>query len=347
MKSLIKTTLIALLTAFLLVGGSSMGYAQKKTAKQQKSLVTQSMAQKIAERLLYDNRSMFYRSMFNNSNDIRTIRESDAILSEIGNHLDYAENFIISFLNYFGAGNDGYIAAKSIFYFTPDEYAIAEKIFKDVQAKEKQKAIKLEQAVYDAYVKDGFPSNIRKESNYKPGKYKIDVESIADYINSMEFKESCINTSYEVVTDNNGKMMVSPYDNLISAAEFTMSAPKVVFENLDKTLYVPTKYRLRIEETKIKALSDRIVKIIWNKRTQQWDLENPYEFSDEERSYRCSITGDLIDTLNKLSELKDAKKKKHTISVTAFIDGNVKCYLDGREIGKEWLQPHYFVKVIK
>ena len=344
MKSLIRTTFIALLTAFLLVGGSSMGYAQKKTAKQQKSLVTQEMSQKVAYLVL--NYKGFTRSLFNSANDLKTIRETDEILYSIDKHPECVENFIIKIFDIYGTGDGGYIALSDC-GFTPAEYKIAEKIYKNFSAKEKAKAIKLEQAVYDAYVKDGFPSNIRKESNYKQEKYKINIESIADYIDNLGFRESCINASYEVVTDNNGIMNVSPNDNLLSAAKFTLSAPKVVFENLNKTLYVPTKYRLRIEEKKEKALSDRVVKIVWNKRTQQWDLENPYEFySDEEKSYR-SITGDLIYTLNNLPELKDAKKKKHTISVTAYINGVVKCYFDGYEFEKARLQPYYFVKVIK
>lgn len=348
MKSLMKTTFIALLTALMLVGGSSMGYAQKQAKKQQKSLVTQDMAYKIAQRIMYDRRSTFYRAMFNNANDIRTLQESDKILSELGNHLDYAENFIISFFDYYGIGDTGYIAFKS-FYLTPDEYKIAESIFNNIQAKKKQKAVALEQSVYNEYVNNGFPSNIKNESNYKPAKFAMNANSLAKHINKLGFRESCINTIYDVVVDKDGVMSVSPNDDLFVATEFKMkSAPAVVFKNLKKSLYVPSKYKLKIVEKKEKALSDKVVNIKWNKEKLQWDIDNHNEFRNEVgQSVYYNVTGDLLQTLNNLPELKDVKKKKHTISVNAYINGVVRCYLDGEEMEVELLRPYIFVKIIK
>ena len=144
-------------------------------------------------------------------------------------------------------------------------------------------------------------------------------------------------------------MSVSSNDDLLSATELTMkSAPMVVFKNIDKTLHVPSKYKHKIVETKEKALSDKSIKIKWNKDTQQWDLENHYEFRDEVGSsvYR-DVTGDLLQTLNNLSELKTIKKKKHSICVTAYINGVVRCSLDGEEMGAGLLRPYIFVKVIE
>lgn len=348
MKRLMRTTFIALLTALMLVGGSSMGYAQKQAKKQQKTLVTQDMAYKIAQRIMYDRRSTFYRAMFNNANDIRTLQESDKILSELGNHLDYAENFIISFFDYYGTGDTGYIAFKS-FYLTPDEYKIAESIFNNIQAKKKQKAVALEQSVYNEYVNNGFPSNIKKESNYNAAKFTLKIKSLAKYINDLGFRESCINTTYDVVVDKDGVMRISPNDELSAATELTMkSAPMVVFENLEKSLFVPSKYKLAIVEKKEKALSDKVIKINWNKNKQEWDLDNHFEFRSEVGAdiYR-DVTGDLLYTLNNLPELKDAKKKKHTISVTAYINDVVRCYLDSEEMGVKLLRPYIFVKIIK
>lgn len=348
MKSFIRTTFIALLTAFLLIGSSGMAYAQKQSTKQPKSLVTQDMAYKIAQRIMYDRRSTFYRAMFNNANDIRTLQESDKILSDLGNHLDYAENFIISFFDYYGTGDTGYIAFKS-FYLTPKEYQIAESIFNKIIEKDKQEARALEQSVYNEYVNNGFPSNIKNESNFKPAKFAMNANSLAKYINKLGFRESCINTTYDVAVDKDGVLSVSPNDDLFAATEFKMkSAPVVVFKNLEKSLYVPSKYKLKIVEKKEKALSDKVVNIKWNKEKLQWDIDNHNEFRNEVgQSVYYNATGDLLQTLNNLPELKDVKKKKHAISVTAYINGIVRCYLNDEEIGVELLRPYIFVKIVK
>ena len=204
MKSLMKTTLIALLTALMLAGGSSMGYAQKQAKKQQKTLVTQDMAYKIAQRIMYDRRSTFYRAMFNNANDIRTLQESDKILSELGNHLDYAENFIISFFDYFGTGDTGYIAFKS-FYLTPAEYDIAERIYNNAHAKEiaekkKQEAIKRqeeqrqkeirrnkEQELFDEWTKNGIPVLSEEKVTNKPIITAKTIENFNDGLNNIDY----------------------------------------------------------------------------------------------------------------------------------------------------------------
>lgn len=346
MKSLIRTTFVALLTALLLVGGSSMGYAQKKTAKQQKSLVTQSMAYKIANLAL--NNQGRIRYIFCDANGLSDIRITKTILYSIDEHPEYIENFIVAIFNIYGTGDGGFLAFDDI-GFTPAEYDIAEKIYKDIEAKEKEKAIILEQAVYDAYVKDGFPSNIRKESNYKPAKFVIDEKSLAKYINGLGFRESCIKTTYKIVTNNHGVMSVSPNDDLVTAANLSISStPRVEFENIKKTLYIPSNYILTIEETREKALSDKMVKIIWDKREQQWTVESLYDFKDDigEKTFR-SLFGDLLYSLNNLPELKNIKKKKHTISVTAYINRVVRCYLDGYETKEKRLQPYIFIKVIK
>ncbi|MBR0489220.1 MAG: hypothetical protein IJJ68_03335 [Prevotella sp.] len=346
MKRLMRTTFIALLTALMLVGGSSMGYAQKKTAKQQKSLVTQSMAYKIANLAL--NNQGRIRYIFCEANGLNDMRTTKTILYSIDEHPSYIENFIVAIFNIYGTGDGGFLAFDDI-GFTPAEYDIAEKIYNDIQAKKKEKAIKLEQILYDEYVNNGFPSNIKKESNYNAAKFTLKIKSLAKYINDLGFRESCINTTYDVVVDKDGVMRISPNDELSAATELSMkSAPMVVFENLEKSLFVSSKYKLAIVEKKEKALSDKVIKINWNKNKQEWDLDNHFEFRSEVGAdiYR-DVTGDLLYTLNNLPELKDAKKKKHTISVTAYINDVVRCYLDSEEMGVKLLRPYIFVKIIK
>lgn len=338
--------IIAFITTMLFMGGSNMGYAQKKSSKQQKSLVTQSMAHKIANLAL--NNQGRIRYIFYEANNLTDLRTAKSILYSIDEYPEYIENFIVAIFNSYGTGNSGYLAFEDI-GFSPAEYNIAEKIYNDIQAKEKEKAIKLEQAIYDAYIKDGFPSNIRKESNYKPAKFVIDEKALAKYINGLGFRESCINATYEINTDRLGVIKVSPNDELIASTNISLSStPRVEFENIGKILNIPSKYILTIEEEREKALSDKIVNIIWDKRTQQWMLESLNDFKEDigDKTFR-SVTGDLHYTLNNLPELKEAKKKKHTISVTAYINGTVKCYLDGYKTKERILQPYIFIKVIK
>ena len=204
MKNKWKTMFIALLTAFQLVGGRSIGYAQKPAVKQTKTLVTKLMGQKIAERILYDRRSNFNRAMFNNANDIRTLRESDMILSNIEKHLDYAENFIVWLFDYYGTGDVGYIALKS-FSFTPEEYKIAEKIYNNVHAKEieekkKQEASKRqeeqrqkeirknkEQELYDEWTENGIPVLSEKQVTNKPVIIAKTIENFNDGLNNIDY----------------------------------------------------------------------------------------------------------------------------------------------------------------
>lgn len=346
MKGFMKTMIIAFITTMLFMGGSNWGYAQKKTAKQQKSLVTQSMAHKIANLAL--NNQGRIRYIFYEANNLSDLRTAKTILYSIDEHPEYIENFIVAIFNTYGTGNGGFLAFDDI-GFTPAEYDIAEKIYNNIQAKEKEKSIKLEQAIYDAYVKDGFPQNIRKKSNYKPAKFVIDEKSLAKYINRLGFRESCINATYEVNTDSHGVIKVYPNDELIAASNISLSSiPRVEFENIGKILNVPSKYTLTVEEKREKALSDKIVNIVWDKRTQQWTLESLNDFKEDvgEKTFR-SVTSDLHYTLNNLPELKDGKKKKHTISVTAYINGVVRCHLDGYETKERTLQPYIFIKVIK
>lgn len=345
MKGYFKFMLSVLLTALLLLCGTNTGYAQKKSTKQQKSLVTQSMAHKIAS-LALNNRGSI-RTIFHNANNIKSISEANAILYSIDEHPECVENFIVALFKMYGTGNSGFLAFDDC-GFTPAEYDIAKKIYNNIQTKEKQKEISLEQTTYNKYIKDGFPNDVAREPYYKPEKFSINEKSLAKYIDELGFREASINSTYDVIVDKNGVMIVTPNDELIKATQFKMtSAPRLEFKNIGKTLYVPSKYELKLVETKEKALSDKIVKIVWDKRTQQWNLADHNEFKNETGTniYR-SVTGDLLYTLNAMSELKNSKKKKHTISVTAYIDGTISCFLDGKELGARILRPYIFIKVV-
>ncbi len=202
MKNPVKTMFIAMLTALMFVGGSSLGYAQKKTAKQQKSLVTQSMAYKIANLAL--NNQGRIRYIFCDANGLNDLRTTKTILYSIDEHPEYIENFIVAIFNIYGTGDGGFLAFDDI-GFTPAEYDIAEKIYNNVHAKEiaekkKQEALKRqeeqrqkeirknkEQELFDEWTENGIPVLSEKQVTNKPVIIAKTIENFNDGLNNIDY----------------------------------------------------------------------------------------------------------------------------------------------------------------
>lgn len=354
MKKSLRIMFVSMLTALLLVVDSSMGYAQRNTSKQQ-SLVTNTMALKVANHILSDKRYTFNRSIFNEANNIRGLYESDRILSNIGQHLNYVDNFIVALLDYWGTGDAGYTALKS-FYFTPQEYGIAKRIHdnrykkqREEENKKQNAIIAEEQATYNKWMKEGVPDDVRSMQNYKPAVFDINALSVAEYIDELGFRESNINRHYDIIITDDGKMSIFPNDKMAESIQLKLKTASLYeFKNLKKKVYIPSKYDLRLEEKRKKAFSDKIVKIKWNKNYGKWELAKPDDFEKEigTRNF-YSINSDLPDVLNNLDELQSIKKKKHTISVTAYIDGVIRCCIDEKVIDFCNLKNRYEIKVIE
>lgn len=203
MKNVSRTMFTALLIVFTVFGLVDVGYAQKSGSKPQKSLVTKAMARKVANRIQYDRRSTFGRSMFNSANDIRTIQESDKILYDIENHLDCVENFIAIIFQNYGTGDGGYLAF-SEFYFTPDEYEIAKKVYKgwksvrlaeerqrerEKLAKEERQREKLracEQRLFDTWASNGVPTIKYDSASVKPIISATTISDFEDGLNNID-----------------------------------------------------------------------------------------------------------------------------------------------------------------
>lgn len=203
MKNFSRTMFTALLIAFMVFGLADVGYAQKRGSKPQKSLVTKAMARKVANRIQYDRRSTFGRSMFNSANDIRTIQESDKILYDIDNHLDCVENFIAIIFQNYGTGDGGYLAF-SEFYFTPDEYEIAKKVYEgwkavrlvEEQQREQERLAKEElqrriqkaneQRLYDTWTTTGVPTLKYDSVSVKPIISATTISDFEDGLNNID-----------------------------------------------------------------------------------------------------------------------------------------------------------------
>ena len=131
-----RTMLVALLSIILWSGMADVANAQKKDATQ-KSLVTKEMAHKVANSFLYDKRPSYGRTLFYQANNISRMVDGDRIFSDIENHLDCVEKFIIEILRAYGTDDGGYLALQT-YYFTPDEYDIAVKIYNNYKGTTKE-----------------------------------------------------------------------------------------------------------------------------------------------------------------------------------------------------------------
>jgi len=137
MKRLSKKLLVIAMSTFLLTSPTVI-VAQNKVNKAKTSLVTKSMAEKIAYSLKYFPSDLLV--YFNDANGIKSLRESDKVLANITQHYDCVERFITRIIEIYGI-ESGWIIFDNIGY-TPNEYDIAERIYKDYCKKRKSEDVK-------------------------------------------------------------------------------------------------------------------------------------------------------------------------------------------------------------
>lgn len=268
MKNVMKIKFVALLTVFICFSMVNVSNAQRTNTKPKKSLVTKAMAQKVAQRIMYDNRSTFSRSIFNQANDITSIYESDKILSDITNHLDYVENFIVSILYNYGTGDAGYLALES-FNFTPNEYEISKKIYNNWEAvnkkekqqrelekqkeEQRQKEIQRtkEQKMYDEWMRNGVPTLSIEKVSEKPVFNASTTNDFKDgliNIDYMSLYENFIPTSPYVPNDLESKIefnvKIAP-DNTITLLDNTNERLNYLWGNLGLKVVSPAKYKFK------------------------------------------------------------------------------------------------------
>lgn len=332
----------------LFLCASNMGFAQNNN-----SLVTPQMSNKVA--YYVKNHMGFSTTIFCDANHLNGMYELDKALASIDKHPEYIEKFIIEIFNQYGTGDSGYVALKE-FGYTPQEYDIALKIYSNwrkvqqlAAEEERNKAIKEEQVQYDQWAKDGIPGNAKRTKNYKHASFKMNATALADYIeNTLGFREPFIDNIYTIEIDNNGIMTVTPQDIILEKVRLSLeSSSGYEFKNLKKKLCVPTKHTLRIVENRQLAFADKELKIEWSKNENAWVLSKPADLEKEigTTNYYAVRSG-LSIAINNIPEIQ-ADKKKHTVLVTAYINGTIKCYLDEKDSDVCVLQDNYNVKLLK
>lgn len=345
-----------LLTAILLLCMSSTLFAQGK-----KSLVTPQMAKKTA--YLVSNNMGLVRGIFQDANKLNSILKTDEILADIDKHLDCVENFCFALIDRYGTGDRGYIAFKDC-GFTMQEFKIAEQIYENKLKEEKkkqeenvkkaeearQKEIEKEQAIYDQWIKEGIPSDITQKVGYIGSEFRMDSYELANYIDfELGFRTPFIDNEYTVETDKDGVITISPTDKIIENAKIRLhSASGYEFTNLGKKLIIPSKNTIRIVEERQLAFSDKQIKIEWNKNENGWVLSNPSEFEKEIGSVIYhSIKKSMMIAITNTPSIDEHKKKKYTLSITAYNNGYVTTYIDGKKLTRKGLENYYDIKILK
>ncbi len=323
-------------------------------AQGNKSLVTPQMAKKTA--YLVSNNMGMVRGIFQDANKLNSIQKTDELLSEIDKHLDCVENFCIALIKIYGTGDSGYLAFKDC-GFTLQEFKIAEQIYENkrkegerVAAEAKRKEVEREQALYDKWTKEGIPSNITEIVGYKPSEFRMKSSELAKYIDfELGFRQPFIDNEYTIETDKDGKMTITPNDKLIENGMFTLHyASGYEFTNLNKKLIIPSKNTLRIVEERQLAFSDKQIKIEWDKNQNGWVLANPSEFMEEIGSSTFySIKPSLMIAITNTPGIDEHKKKKYTLSVTAYNNGFVTTFIDGKKLTRKELENFYDIQIVK
>lgn len=325
-------------------------------AQSNKSLVTPQMARKVAY-LVGHNMGMI-RGIFQDANKISSIRQTDKIISEIDQHYDCIENFCVSLIDMYGTGDGGYLAFKDC-GFTSQEFDIALKIYSNKQ-KERRKAIEdtkkkaaaEEQIIYDNYIQTGKLDNMsRMKLKYSREKFKANTAALAHYIDTViGYKGKPIDIEYIISVNDKGQLeKPNNTDKLFEKVELILlSPPKFEFKNLDKTIIMPTKYKFRIVENRRTAFKELPIKIEWDKREKVWYFSDQSDIIDKIGSTDFyAVRNTLLMTINNFFRYLDDKKKKHTISVTAIIDGSIKCYIDDEKLDTHILQNYYAIDILK
>ena len=296
---------ILFLFIIILCSYFNVANGQKSISQNRKSLVTRSMAEKVANSVKAYNSNL--TTYFFSANNIENIIEGEKILYEITKHYDYVEKFIIDIIRIYGI-ESGWFIFKDI-GFTPTEYSISKQIYDNWEVKyteqkrkeelqkkkleklQKEQRKKEEQEKYDNWLNNGIPV-LEEEQVSIPATIKANSDiinkqpnlifpilydnciPIEGFYNDQEFKKSVI-FNVKIGIDNSITLIDCQNDilrRLFDALEFCVISPaKYSFKELGKTVDVESTMSICLNfSVKVKKQNFKYVRVKRDKKSGLW-----------------------------------------------------------------------------
>lgn len=317
---------LLLLTATFLLSLSAVTITAQ-TTKKQESPVTSAMARKIDYYCRYNQRAL---SLFAAANPQQVQNRKDyahRLLMELDQHLDYAENFIITLYYNYGV-EMAYFALKDA-GFTIKETDIAEAIYQ--KEKDKQDKIAQEQEARKRAEKEiALQKRINKNDEFAKKELAMEaiinwagIKSVYDNRVSVLFETSGLNSRmYYVHIDKNGTLVADKNDDSF--------INKYVLSVLESNCHMPAKILFKNDSVAVKTEIPLKAKSIEKEYTlnvkkskKGWELKDDIGRSSERVK---TVVSELVELLNNNSDLSQLKNKTYLLKaniVTHCLDRKI------------------------
>lgn len=320
-----RKKLLLLTATFLLLLSAGTSTAQTNTTKTvknkvttvvKKSAVTTAMAKKIGYYCRYNQRALSLFAVANFQQVQNRTNYAHRLLRELDQHLDCAENFIVTLYYNYGV-EMAYFALKDA-GFTIKETDVAEAIWK--KEKEKQDKIAKEQEAKKQAEKElALQKRINENEEFDKKELVTEavinwagIKSVYDNRVSVLFETSGLDSRmYYVYIDKNGKLVADKNDDsfinkyVLSILESNRHTPaKILFKN--DSIAVKTEIPL-----KAKSIGKEYTLSI-KKSKKGWELKDDMGRSSERVN---TVVSELVELLNSDSDLSQLKNRTYQIKV--------------------------------
>lgn len=320
-----RKKLLLLTATFLLLLSAGTSTAQTNTTKTvknkattvvKKSAVTTAMAKKIGYYCRYNQRALSLFAVANFQQVQNRTNYAHRLLRELDQHLDCAENFIVTLYYNYGV-EMAYFALKDA-GFTIKETDVAEAIWK--KEKEKQDKIAKEQEVKKQAEKElALQKRINENEEFDKKELVTEavinwagIKSVYDNRVSVLFETSGLDSRmYYVYIDKNGKLVADKNDDsfinkyVLSILESNRHTPaKILFKN--DSIAVKTEIPL-----KAKSIGKEYTLSI-KKSKKGWEFKDDMGRSSERVN---TVVSELVELLNSDSDLSQLKNRTYQIKV--------------------------------
>lgn len=307
---------------FTILFSLSYQYIYSQTKKQQQSFVTPSMARKISYSCQTNERMWV---IFSNTNKIVSNSEADKILQTLNNHLDYAENYLMSI--YYNYGTEmAYFALKKMGFTLQETEKVETEWYKEraiLEAKQKiieEQELKNKKLILVKRIEDDdiFDENMLSVKPYI--KFDITTMPISPLTNS---KDKYLNYTYDCVINKEGKLSLV---NLSDLSEYSY-AERFIYDYItnlkvgnykagsielgNKNILVSSYVTIEFTEQRYKHRGHLDISIKKNKKTNKWEIipKNSTDLMNWTCNNPKALKIDLENAINEWSLSKDRKGK--------------------------------------